>query len=165
MIESRYYASCAIFEGKIVVTGGCLDKEGFDNSTILQKSSESYCFYENKWKKFPDMLVNRCRHTTVRMSNKLFVIGGSYRYDCKVFDSVTNKFVLITNLMGINHFVDAVSVGNKIYVFHVVRGGWQREDKDEMLTFCFNDKQNALIQESKLQLDCKVVSCAKMSKD
>ena len=57
-----------------------------------------------------------------------------------------------------------MSVGYKIYVFHVVYGGWQSEDENEMLIFCYNDKQNALIQKSKIQSDCKVVSCAKMSK-
>ena len=77
MIKSRYYASCAVFKGKIVVTGGILR-----NNFYTLNSSESYCFYENKWKKFPDMLVNRCRHTTFSMSNKLFFVGGSDRNDC-----------------------------------------------------------------------------------
>ena len=159
MIESRYYASCAVFEGKIVVTGGILR-----NNFFTLNSSESYCFYEDKWKKFPDMLVNRCLHTTVSMNNKLFIIGGSFRNNCEVFDSVTNKFIIITNLQGINNFVDAVSVGYKVYVFYVVPGVRQSEDRNEMVIFYYNDKQNTLIQENKLQLDCKVVTCAKMSK-
>ena len=159
IIESRYYASCAVFKGKIVVTGGILR-----NNFFKLNSSESYCFHENSWKKFPNMLINRCLHATVSMNNKLFVIGGNYSNDCEVFDSVTNKFVIITNLIGINHFVNAVSVGYKIYICHVVRGGWQSEDKNEMWIFNYNDKQNALIQESKLQLDFKMVHYAKMSK-
>ena len=39
---------------------------------------------------------------TVSMSNKLFIVDGSYRNGCEVFDSVTNKFVLIENLREIN---------------------------------------------------------------
>ena len=57
-----------------------------------------------------------------------------------------------------------MSVGYKIYVFHVVRGVWQNEDKDEMLIFYYNDKQNALIQENNLQVECQDVKCAKMPK-
>ena len=144
MIKSRTNASCAVFKGKIVVTGGITKRHNF----FSLNSTEEYCFHENEWTQFPDMLVKRGDHVTVSMCNKLFVID---RNNCEVFESVTNKFLLIENLPEINLFVNAVSIGYKIYVFKDVRRFWCSEHKNEMLIFCYNNKQNTLIQESKVQ--------------
>ena len=81
MIESRRNASCTIFEGKIVVTGGYLISNDY-NSLCKLKSSESYCFHENKWTQFSDMLQGRHDHSSVTIENKLFVIGGDYKNTC-----------------------------------------------------------------------------------
>ena len=64
MITIRQNASCAVFKGEIVVTGG------------YKRSSELYCFHENKWTQFADMSQGRIDHGTVSIGNKLFVIGG-----------------------------------------------------------------------------------------
>ena len=157
MIKSRTNASCAVFEGKIFVTGGIIKRHKF----FALNSTEAYCFHENEWTQFPDMLVKRGDHVTVSMCNKLFVID---RNNCEVFESVTNKFLLIENLPEINLFVNAVSIGYKIYVFKDVRRFWCSEHKNEMLILSYNNKQNALIQESKVQSNCRVFNCAKMSK-
>ena len=159
MIESSYHASCAIFNGKIVVTGGCLDEKAF---ALKSNSSESYCFHENKWTYFRDTLVKRSGHATLTISNKLFVIGGHYKNDCEVFESITNKFVFIENLPKFRRF-DAVSFADKIFVFRKVYGNCEKEDRSEKMTFCYNEKQNVWIQENILQLKYKVNSCAKIS--
>ena len=180
MIENRQNASCAVFEGKIVVTGGSFSVNSFSHRDL--NSAESYCFYENKWTKFPNMLVARNCHTTVSMGNKLFVIGNDYKKGSEVFDSVTNKFVYIKSPLKINHFnaitilpnVNALSIGYKILLFQDVDRNeinvseffenGKKEEKSEMLIYCYNDKQNAWIQENELQIDCKVASCVNMSK-
>ena len=151
MIKKRKYMSSAVFEGKIVVTGG------YSHSTL--NSSESYCFHENKWTSFPNMFGARSGHATLAISNKLFVIGGTFFYKCEVFDSITKKFAFVENPTELSSsgFV-AVSIAYKVFVF-------QKCDKEygEMLILCYNDEKEAWIQESILQLDCKVVKCAKIS--
>ena len=42
-------SACAVFEGKIVATGGCRVKG-------KRKSAESYDHHENKWSHLPDMI-------------------------------------------------------------------------------------------------------------
>ena len=160
MIVSRRNASCAVFKGKIVVTGGFC-KEIFSHREL--NCAESYCFHENKWTNFSNMLVKRCSHATVSIGNKLFVIGGNYENTCEVFDSNTNKFVFIKNTPGINYFVNALSIGYKIYVFQEHENGDDRnENRNNVLTLCYNDRQNAWIEESSLYFVSNVVSCAKM---
>ena len=109
------------------------------------------------------MLVKRFRHATVSMENKLFVIGGNYNSDCEVFDSISNKFILIKSIPKV-HDVNAVSINYKIYVFQVVCGIWLSPNKSDIITFCYNDKQNTLVRENNLQVECQMVSCAKMTK-
>ena len=94
----------------------------------------------------------------------MFIIGGYYNNNCEVYDSFANKFVFVENSSGIASSFVAVNIGYKIYVFRNVYRNWKEEIKSEMLIFCYNDNQNALNQENNLNLDCKVVRCAKMSK-
>ena len=39
-----------------------------------------------------------------------------------------------------------------------------KEEKSDMLIFCYNDKQNGWIKENELQVCCKVVSSSKRFK-
>ena len=85
MIEKRRYAACAVFEGKIVVSGG-KKKEKISNEVnqdgsmylslgckiIKLKSIEGYDFYENKWYYFPEMLSPRSNHFAISIGNKMF---------------------------------------------------------------------------------------------
>ena len=66
---ARRYADCAVFKGKIVVSGA--EKK---NSKIV----EAYDYYKNKWSRLPDMIEGRSSHGSVGLGNKLFVIGGYY---------------------------------------------------------------------------------------
>ena len=55
-------ASCTVFDGKIVITGG-----------YISKFVQAYNCYENKWTNLPDMNKSRFNHASVSMGNKLFV--------------------------------------------------------------------------------------------
>ena len=103
MIESRYNASCAVFEGKVVVSGGRTKK--YNDSVIKLKSDEAFCFHENKWTQLPDMLEERSGHGTVSMGNKLFIIGGFHTYTFEVFDSITNKFTYIESVPTSSYYL------------------------------------------------------------
>ena len=61
----RSRSTCAVFEGKIVATGG------FRYNGIT-KSAESYDHHENKWSHFPDMIGWRDKHSSFSMGNKFF---------------------------------------------------------------------------------------------
>ena len=92
MNDYRYDAACAVFEGKIIVSGG-------ENL----KSVEAYDYYENKWTHLP----GRFQHVLVSMSNKMFVIGEYEKYTCSDFTNVMNDF-------------QAVNIGNCIIIFSKV---------------------------------------------
>ena len=64
MIESRRYAACTVFEGKIVVTGG------YNSSEFYLKSVEAYDYYENKWKYLPCMIEKTSDHASVSIGKK-----------------------------------------------------------------------------------------------
>ena len=164
MIESRRNASCEVFEGKIVVTGGY----DMDKNQLGYKSVEAYCSFENEWTQLPDMLEKRRYHGTVSIGNKLFVIGRS---TCEVFDSITNKFVFLKSLPDLkdNFFqfvnnIEAVSIGYKIYVYREFKKNRKNVIGSDMVIYCYNGEQNDLVQENNLQLDFEVFSCAKMFK-
>ena len=110
----RSSPSCAVFEGKIVATGGY-------RYTVRIKSAESYDHYENKWSYFPDMIGLRDEHSSFSMGNKLFVIGGCSNVDAEVFDSTSRKFTLFNlkfpckNKLGCR--CETVNFSRKMLVF------------------------------------------------
>ena len=110
------------------------------------------------------MLNYRCSHATVSMADKLFVIGGNHNNDSEVFDTYTNKFVFIKNTPEINYFVNALSIGYKVYIFQNVKGTNTKENRSDILTLCYDDKLNAWIKESNVYFVGRVVSCAKIFK-
>ena len=67
----------------------------------FQKASvEAFDQHENKWSNFPSLLSPRKNHTTVSISNKMFMIGGWSDYiqvvdNFKVFERVNRKFTYI----------------------------------------------------------------------
>ena len=110
MMEGRENAACTVFEGNIVVSGGftesIVEPEADDfhyvrvTSIHQFDSIEAYGHNENKWSSFPSMLRPRANHTAISISNKMFMIGGSFNYwdvldDFEVFDGVTRKFTSI----------------------------------------------------------------------
>ena len=85
---------------------------------------------------------------------------------------ITNKFVLIKCLPKLKednqpYFVsniEAMSIGYKIYVYQEIKEFVKGSSLSDMFVYCFNKEQNSLNREYYLNFDCKVVSCAKMSK-
>ena len=128
MIKSREHGSCSVFEGKLVVSGGWnrVDIKGVYNCLSRLSSVEAYYAHENKWVRFPDMLGPRGDHDSVSMGNKMFVIGGRFRNNCEVYDSITNKFTCIEELpklKGIYYHEfksHLVNIGRRIYVFQQI---------------------------------------------
>ena len=155
MNVKRQYAACTVYEGKIVVSGGC-------RNSFYLKSVEAYDYYENKWTYFLDMNEGRYKHASVSMGNKMFVIGGYRKSTCEKFDSYSRKFSYIktcsdfSNDMG---YFQAVCIDNRIVVFGKVRG------KNQTKVFTYNDDTD----EWKL-IDCSFVqnksgfSCVKYHK-
>ena len=176
LIENRENASCAVFKGKIVVTGGyVIPYRPYGErcmSFCRSNSSESYCFHEDKWTQFSAMLQGRVDHGSVTIKDKLFVIGGDYNDSCEVLDCITSKFVFIKSLPNLKNNqsylvsnIEAVSIGYKIYVIRKMKHTNKKDDRrTDILIYCYSDEQNACNQESNLQLEFEIFSCAKISK-
>ena len=86
MHEAKQVASCAVFGGRVVVSGGYNDQ--------MLRSVHAYDHLDDSWSVMPNMIERRCRHNSVAVKNKLYAIGGSLSPNCEVFDSTSNKFVL-----------------------------------------------------------------------
>ena len=169
MNVSREATSCTVFKGKIVVTGGWIEKRlGFRAfSSAFSKSVEAYCFHENKWTQLPDMLKERCDHGTVSIGNKMFVISRVDTNDSEVFDSITNKFTFIKrnpHIKDISHYspqTRAISVGYKIHIFQVKKF----YKRFEISPFYYDVKQETWVSENNCNLEFfNNFSCAKMFK-
>ena len=123
MSSVRTIHKCTVFEGKIVVTGGCC------YGTLHLKSVEAYDHHENKWTYLPDMIEKRYYHGTVSMGNKMFVIGGfkhlTWNLTCEVFESTSRKFTSINQLLAVNKLyyyqTSVVSIGYKVLFFYSTR--------------------------------------------
>ena len=118
MNETRCYASCTVFEGKIVVSGG------FNIETL--NTVEAYDHVANTWTNMPNMVEERYNHKSVAVKTKLFVVGGNNK-TCEVYDSISKKFVLLKSpdyrFINYNDYSfmypkAAFSIGSKFYVFH-----------------------------------------------
>ena len=70
MKQARAYATCSVFGGGIVVSGG-LNNNGPDLNTV-----EIYDHCSNEWSRLPDMIEKRRNHASVSIKNKLYMIGG-----------------------------------------------------------------------------------------
>ena len=110
---SRSNASCTVFEGKIVVSGG-------DNNGLLN-TVEAYDHIANEWTNMLNMVEERCDHKSVAVKNKLFIVGGNTT-TCEVYDSGCGKFSLLKlvkeTIYGFLRFPSEVlSIENKLFVF------------------------------------------------
>ena len=76
MMKSREHEACAVFEDKIVVSGGTIWKPG----KVYLNSIETYYYHENKWSSFPTMLSPRKNHSAVSIGNKMFIIESGSTY-------------------------------------------------------------------------------------
>ena len=93
MMEFRANPACAIFAGRIVVSGGLVYNNGEVNDNywnvpgyhLATRSVEEYDHVRNSWSEFARMINPRCCHQSVSVGNKLFVNGGGTD-TCEVYD-------------------------------------------------------------------------------
>ena len=116
MNEARGDASCTVFEGRLVVTGG------WDNHNL--NTVEVYDHIADECTYMPRMLLGKNDHKSLAIRNKLYVIEPDI-YDgtgFEVYDSICKKFMSIqvkTTYFGIDLIlVAAFSIGNKIVIFN-----------------------------------------------
>ena len=118
MNEARMGPACAVFEGRIVVSGG-ITLHYYASNTV-----EAYDHVYNTWSYMPNMVHERSGHALVAVSNNLYVIGGKTSV-CEVFDSFSRKFTVLKSLSSVKDIGDynmknAFSIASKIMI---VRGG------------------------------------------
>ena len=114
MDNERKNLACSVFEGRIVVNGG------YFNGRL--NTVEIYDHAVDTWENMPNMIAGRSCHKSVAVKNKLFVISGSDRKDCEVFDSTTKKFTLLTqptpaSKYYLNDHTEVIAIGSKIFMF------------------------------------------------
>ena len=110
--ETRNEAACAVFEGRVVVSGGEREEK--------LRTVEAYDHVADSWLYMPNMNKGRSHHKSVAIKNKLFVVGSDTPM-CEVFDSNCNKFVLLKSPETWDKFFDlpnyATSIGSKLVIF------------------------------------------------
>ena len=117
MEVTRKLPACAVFEGRVVVSGGYLD----DDDPTDFHSVEAYDHVSDSWSRLPGMIHGRSCHQIVPVRNKLYVFGGGVE-NSEVFDSLSKKFSILkhpSSLQGMSNYKvhGAVSIGSRIIVF------------------------------------------------
>ena len=156
MNARRWSTSCAVFEGRIFVTGGIIDFQLDGINTV-----DAYDHVADKWSHMPNMIKERVGHKSVAMKNKLFVVGGN-KSTCEIFDSNCNKFVLLNSPQGsINeHLIrpaEVILIGSKLLVFCDLFGKYSK-----YILFYDGDKDGWSEQSWKVEKYCSRFSCVKV---
>ena len=126
MNKARMFPACSVFEGRIVVCGGG-NRVGFVTKTV-----EAYDHVDDSWSDMPSMIESRFFHKLVAVKNKLFVVSGfdivgngdlQHFASCEIFDSVSNKFVLLKQPKDyfeeyIQFSIKVFSIGKNLYIFN-----------------------------------------------
>ena len=115
METARNRSACAVFEGKVVVSGG-----GSHGRQLLN-TVEAYDHVADEWTSMPDMVKERIGHKSVARKNKLYMIGG-FTKTSEVYDSICEKFVLLKSpdacfLSHLDFPLSVISICNKLVVF------------------------------------------------
>ena len=134
MIVDRDFAACAVFQGKIVVSGGS------DINRHDLKSVESYDAFADEWTSMPNMIESKYNHSSVVVKDKLFVIG---RKSCEMFDSFCKKFVAV-KIPPYTNCRKSVQIGNKIVVFQ----------EQKSFVFCYDVDKNRWSKEPFAETKC-----------
>ena len=142
MNSVRTQAACAVFDGRITVTGGF----DFDRKV---KTVEMYDHVADKWFMMPDMVVPVSDHGSVAVRNKLYVLANNYLPPVlQVYDKTSKHFaVLKVPLFKNNNFF---SLGSRLVSFSCdkkaacwydpEKNKWSEEDlklTDGFEEFCF----------------------------
>ena len=114
---ARENAACAVYEGKVVVSGGINNQtDRFGTNAV-----EAFDHVANEWTLMPGMIEGRSQHDLIAVSNKLFAVGGN-RNTCEVYDSFCEKFVFLKQIpskfnVGLNISCKAVAIGRNLMIF------------------------------------------------
>ena len=137
MSQLRRDASCSIFEGNIVVSGGTYNDDDKLNTVEL------YNVFANTWKPMPSMIEARSYHSLVCVLSKLFAIDCS---GCEVFDETCNRFVMLKTPEFNSEIAKAMLVGDKIlaflkcskivYCYDFVKDEWSEESCEATENIC-----------------------------
>ena len=152
MTNRRENAASAVFEERIVVSGGS------DINFYYLNSVESYDVAADNWAPMPSMIEERVGHSSVVVKNKLFVIGGAKlvanrgAHTYEVFDSISNKFIILEPRfwLGYNR---ALSIGSKIYIL--------LNNKSFIVSYDI-DKDDWSVEASEATKNIKFFSCVKL---
>ena len=111
-------AACAVFVGKVVVSGG--DDHGEELNIV-----QAYDHVADKWSIMPNMIEKRQNHKSIAIKNKLFIVGGNSKSTCEVFDLTCNKFVLLKPHFksveeNFDYLAEVISIGSKLVVFGTI---------------------------------------------
>ena len=118
MNEERTRAASANFQGRIVVSGGW-------NDVTLMNTVEAYDRVTDTWSYMPDMIEERCWHSSIPVGNKLFMIGGARTASCEVYDTFNKIFVALSDAPQLLHRhsqhsyfspVKTFLIGSKIFI-------------------------------------------------
>ena len=125
--NARRFSASSIFEGRIVVSGGCYN---FDEINTV----EVYDHVGDTWENMPSMINERSGHKSIAVKNKLFVIGGSFDNNYEVFDSNTKTFTLLKESMQDTGLTPSgvITIGSKIFMFH---------NEGEMIVYDFENDE------------------------
>ena len=123
MNETRFNAACAVYEGKVVVSGG------FNLINFFLTTVEVYDHIADEWSYMPNMIYRRSEHRMVVVRNKLFAVSP---YIWEVFDQTSNNFVSFESPKVIR-LNSAIPIGNKILVIDDMKSSifCYDVDKDE----------------------------------
>ena len=106
MNKVRSHAACAVFEDRIVVSGG-LNSNYNSLSTV-----ESYDVLPDKWSPMPNMNYGKRLHSLVVCKNKLFAISQKAS-TFEVFDNISKTFVVL-DPPNLNYSCKVLSIENKV---------------------------------------------------
>ena len=111
MIEPRSYAACAVFEEKLVVSGGS------DNFNNFLNTVECYDVTgDESWTRMPSMTRGRDNHSLVVVRNKLIAVGFGIKA-CEVYTTNTGRFAALKS-PALNYH-KSVQLAGKIFVFQI----------------------------------------------
>ena len=111
MNQVRVSAACAVYDGKIVVSGG--RNGNYTNPSF--NTVESYDVLPDRWSAMPSMVSGKSNHGLVVVKNKLFAMGARSE-TCEVYDNICKKFVVFESpRVKLQSYY--VSIGSKIFAF------------------------------------------------
>ena len=140
MNQARINADSAVFEGRVVMSGGTAELEGFGPSEGTN-TIEAYDHVSGTWSYMPSMVHSRYNHQLFAVGNRLFATGGN-TLTCEVYDSVSKRFTALklppdfvwlefntscSFLLGRKFFVFHTDCYPKVVSYHVDEEKWSEE--------------------------------------